>query len=232
VDDPIDRAKAAAARAAVARLSEGESVALGTGSTTAFAIREIARRFPKGDSLQLVSSSTGSEALAAELGLPIRGLAAGDRFRWMIDGADEVSERLDLTKGGGGALLREKLLARLSERLLVIVDASKQVRTLGSRVPIPIEVVPYARPYIIGEVERMGDRARVRLARPGGPPLQTDNRLEIVDVTPAKPIDDPAEFDRRLHAIPGVVETGLFLGMADRVYVGRPDGSVQEIPRR
>lgn len=229
--EELDRAKVAAARAAVAAVRDGQAIALGTGSTAAFAIREIAARFPRGGRLRLVASSVASERLARELGLPVRELDAGERFDLMVDGADEVTDALDLTKGGGGALFREKLLARLAKRLAIIVDPTKRVETLGGRSPIPVEIVPFARDYVLEELRRLS-LAPVRRTNPiDGTPYLTDNRLEIVDVTPTTPIVDPAGLDARLHAIQGVVETGLFLGMADVVYVGHPDGRVDELHR-
>ncbi|MCI4336813.1 MAG: ribose 5-phosphate isomerase A, partial [Thermoplasmata archaeon] len=143
-----------AARAAVHQVRSGMRVALGTGTTTAYAIRALAERFPSGDGLDMVASSTASEALAQQLGLTVRPLAADDQFDVMIDGADEVTPHLTLTKGGGGALFREKLLAKLSRELWVIVDHTKLVDRVGSRAPIPIEVVPYSRAVVQAALTR------------------------------------------------------------------------------
>ncbi|HEV8050698.1 MAG TPA: ribose-5-phosphate isomerase RpiA, partial [Thermoplasmata archaeon] len=209
--DPQDAAKAAAARAAVARVRPGMRVALGTGSTASDAVRAIAARFPRGDSLSFVASSERTEALAGELGIPVGPLLPTDRFDLMIDGADEVDPALSLTKGRGGALFREKFLARRSAELVIIVDPSKIVPRLGTRAPIPVEVVPYAREALIAELGRRSIPATVRSAGPGDGTFRTDNGLEILDLRPPVGIDDPGRLDSELHALPGVVETGLFV---------------------
>jgi ribose 5-phosphate isomerase A len=227
----LDREKAAAARAAAAQVREGQLLALGTGTTAAFVVREIARRFPDGGRLVGVASSRATEALAKGLGLAVRPLGPDDRFDLMLDGADEVSDALDLTKGGGGALFREKLLARRSKRLLIVVDSTKLVAHLGTRAPIPVEVVPFAKPVVVDALLELGLPNRLRTVPGSDRPFLTDNGLELLDVWPPHPIESPAEFDAQLHRLTGVVETGLFVGMADRVYVGRPDGTVDERAR-
>ncbi|HEV2230932.1 MAG TPA: ribose-5-phosphate isomerase RpiA [Thermoplasmata archaeon] len=230
--DPLLPAKAAAARAAVAEVEAGQRIALGTGSTAAEAIRALGQRFPDGGRLDCVASSAASEGLARSLGLSVRALEARDRFDLMLDGADEVSEDLDLTKGGGGALFREKLLARRTDRLLILVDPTKLVARLGTRVPIPLEVVPFAREAIVGRLRELGLPAEARRAADGPEAYRTDNGLEILDVRPPVPLEAPAAWDAEVRAIPGVVETGLFVGLAERVYVGTPDGRVTIRGRR
>lgn len=205
-------------------------LALGTGSTAAEAVRALAARFP-GVPLDCVSSSRATEELARSLGIAVRPLRADDRFDLMLDGADEVSPDLDLTKGGGGALLREKLLARLSREVLILVDPSKLVDRLGTRAPIPVEVVPFARAVLARRFEHDGFRVRLREG-PDGRPYLTDNGNELLDLTPSHPIDDPAATAARLSAPTGVVETGLFVGLASRVLIGYPDGHVEERSRR
>ena len=228
--DPADRAKAAAARAAVAEIREERAIALGTGSTAAYAIREIATARPELRDRAYVASSRASEELARGLGLPVRELRPGDRFDLMLDGADEVSASLDLTKGGGGALFREKFLARLSRRLVILVDPAKLVDRLGRRHALPIEVVPFARPALAHDLASAGYRVDLR-GSVGGAPFRTDNGNEILDLWPGEPLLDPAATDRELRALPGVVETGIFPAMADRVVVGRDDGSVERRDR-
>jgi ribose 5-phosphate isomerase A len=227
----LDREKADAARAAVEEVRPGMRLALGTGSTAAFVVREIARRFPDGGGIVGVASSRATEALAQGLGITVRPLATGDRFDLMLDGADEVSDRLDLTKGGGGALLREKLLARASRRLVIVVDSTKLVARLGTRSPIPVEIVPFAKPVVVDALIDQGLRVQLRTLPGSDRPYLTDNGLEILDLWPPRPVEAPAELDEVLHRLTGVVETGLFVGMADRVYVGRPDGPVQRRDR-
>jgi ribose 5-phosphate isomerase A len=122
-------------------------------------------------------------------------------------------------------------LGRLSDELVIMVDTTKLVDRLGTRHPIPIEVVPFARPVLSREIGALGFDVSVRTSPESGRALRTDNGNEILDLKPHAPIDDPAQLDRSLHALPGVVETGIFIGLAHRVLVGQPDGSVQEMER-
>jgi ribose 5-phosphate isomerase A len=226
MDPELDRAKQVAAQRAVESVRPGERLALGTGSTASHGVRALVERFP-GVAFDCVASSNETAELAQSLGLPVRALKAGDRFDRMIDGADEVDERLNLTKGGGGALLREKLLAELSREVVIIVDPTKLVRRLGERVPIPLEVVPFARPTVELEVGSAGFRATSRRL-PDGRPYRTDNGNEILDLQPTEPLSDPARTASELRGRTGVVEVGLFIGLATRVLVGFPDGRVDE----
>ena len=225
--EELAREKDLAARAAIRRVHPGATVALGTGSTAAYAVRALAERFPKGG-LDCVSSSLATTELAVSLGLSVRALGEDDQFDVMLDGADEVDPHLAMTKGGGGALLREKVLARLSKEVLILVDHTKLVPRLGTRAAIPVEVVPFARPAV---AKHLRERRIASVLRAGsdGTPRLTDNGNEILDLTPPGPIDDPAALEQELRGIPGIVETGLFLGLASRVYVGLPDGTVHEI---
>jgi len=230
VRDDLERAKEAAARHAVETyVRPGLRLALGTGSTTALAIHALVDRFPK-ERFDCVASSRATEDLARSLGILVRSLRGEDRFDLMLDGADEVSPALDLTKGGGGALLREKLLARLSDELVILVDPSKLVAALGERAPIPLEVVPFARPVVERAVAAEGFRSRHRLASDGRAFL-TDNGNELLDLVPRQPLHAPADAERRLRGLTGVVETGIFVGLTHRVVVGQPDGRVEERTR-
>jgi ribose 5-phosphate isomerase A len=226
VDPSAERAKEAAARRAVDGIRPGERLALGTGSTTAYAVRALAGRF-RDLSCDCVSSSEATTALARSLGIPVRELRAEDRFDRMIDGADEVDERSNLTKGGGGALLREKLLAGLSREVVIMVDPSKLVHRLGERAAIPLEVVPFARPTLEQALGQEGYSVTLRPGS-GGHPYRTDNGNEILDLRPREPLVDPARTAAELRQRTGVVEVGLFIGLATRVLVGFPDGHVDE----
>jgi ribose 5-phosphate isomerase A len=227
VGDDLERAKAAAARHAVEKwVRPGLRLALGTGSTAAFVVRALADRYPN-ERFDCVASSRATEELARSLGIPVRSLRGEDRFDLMVDGADEVSPALDLTKGGGGALLREKLLARLSDELVIVVDPTKLVQALGERAPIPLEVVPFARPVVERDVAAEGFQSRHRLAADGSAFL-TDNGNELLDLVPRRPLRAPAEAERTLRGLTGVVETGIFVGLAHHVVIGHPDGRVEE----
>lgn len=229
VSDDLSKAKTAAARKGVEPVRPGMRIALGTGTTAAEAVRALADRFP-GTAIDCVASSRATEELARSLGIPVRPLRADDRFDLMLDGADEVTPSLDLTKGGGGALLREKLLAQLSDELTVLVDPSKLVTHLGEKWPIPVEVVPFARPVIERGFERAGYRVQLREAA-GRRPYLTDNGNEVLDLVPRRPIEDPAVTLAALTAPTGVVEVGIFVGLATRVLVGHPDGRVDELTK-
>lgn len=228
--DDLEAAKAAAAEYAVKEhVRPGQRIALGSGSTATHAVRCLAERFPE-PRFDCVASSRATEELARSLGIPTRPLQGDDRFDLMLDGADEVSPALDLTKGRGGALFREKLLARLSNELVILVDPTKLVHALGARHPIPIEVVPFARPVVVHAVEQLGYRAKLRRA-PDGAGFRTDNGNDVLDLTPARPLVEPAVEERVLRDLPGVIETGLFVGLAGEVVVGHPDGHVDARPR-
>jgi ribose 5-phosphate isomerase A len=225
-------AKRVAARAGVERVRAGMRLALGTGTTAAEAVRALAERFPRPE-FDCVASSRATEELARSLGFAVRSLREDDAFDLMLDGADEVTPTLDLTKGGGGALLREKLLARLSREVVILVDPTKLVGHLGDRAPIPVEVVPFARAVLARRFADEGFRVLHR-TEADGRPFVTDNGNEILDLRPVRPIDDPAATAARLGGATGVVETGIFVGLASVVLVGHPDGRVEALhpPRR
>lgn len=230
MDSPQSLAKRAAAARAVDELAPGLTIALGTGSTAAEVLQAIADRFGRPAPFDCVASSRATEELAHSLGLPVRPLNPEDRFDLMLDGADEVTPSLDLTKGGGGALFREKFLARLSRRVVILVDESKLVRHLGDSHAIPVEVVPFAGPVLAHRWARDGWKVTRRLG-PEGRPFVTDNGNEILDLRPPRGLEDPSEVDQTLRRIEGVVETGLFCGIADRVVIGHPDGTTDELRR-
>lgn len=226
MDPAVERAKQAAARRAVEAVRPGERLALGTGSSAEHAVRALAEHFPNA-TFDCVASSSATAALARSLGIPVRDLRADDRFDRMIDGADEVDDRLNLTKGGGGALLRERILAELSTEVVILVDPSKLVPRLGERAPIPVEVVPFARAVLTRRIGNEGFAVSPRLQTDGRPYL-TDNGNEILDLRPTEPLTNPARTADELRRRTGVVEVGLFVGIATQVLVGSPDGRVDE----
>lgn len=202
---------------------------LGTGRAAEAFIRALGARIA-GERLQVrgVATSLRSATLARELGVALTTLDVVDHLDLAVDGADEVTPELSLTKGLGGALLRERVVASAARRFIVLVTPEKLVPKLGTRSPIPIEVVPFARVPATRALEKLGAKA-VQRTKPDGSPYMTDNGNPIVDARFA-PIDDPAQVDAAIRRIPGVIDTGMFLGMAERVLVGEPSG-VREMVR-
>jgi ribose 5-phosphate isomerase A len=216
-------AKKAAADQAVRLIRRGMTVGLGTGSTAYWAIRRIAERIKEeGLQVKAVSSSQKSEELAVQLGIPIIPFADVESIDITVDGADEVDSESNLIKGGGGALLREKIIASSSERFIVIVDDSKLVKTLG-KFPLPIEIVPFAAELTIKKLEQLGCRTAVRRTTDQSIYI-TDNGNWIVDCY-FNEITNPRALGERIIAIPGVVEHGIFVQMANAIVVGHADGT-------
>ncbi len=235
--DGLENEKIRAARAAAQLVPEDATVALGSGSTAHHAIKALAARFPGGGGLRCVASSRRSEEIARRYALQIISLEEVERFDLMLDGADEVAPNLTLIKGGGGAHFREKLLARMSERLVIMVDHTKLVRRLGTRSPLPIEVVPFAVPFVARELSRRKLLPTLRMSSAssleGEPlPFVTDNGNHVLDCRVPTDLHEEASWDAELRAIPGVIETGLFVNMAHLVLVGLPDGRVEELRPR
>lgn len=222
-----DSAKRAAGYAAVdACVAPDTIVGLGTGSTAYWAIRRVGERVAEGWPIQAVATSLETERLCRELSIPLLGLLEGPPLDVAIDGADEVAPDLALIKGGGGALFRERAVALTARRFVVVATENKLVPHLGA-FPLPVEVVPFAVRYVRREIEALGIPTTLR--QRGETPFVTDNGNQILDCRASR-IDDPVDLDRRLRAIHGVVSTGLFVGLTDRVYVAGSNG-VREIAR-
>lgn len=222
-----DQEKQAAARAAVELVKPGEIVGLGSGSTAAFAVHFLAERVRAGLKILGIPTSIHTQQLAAQLGIPLTTLDEHPAIDIDIDGADEIDPHLNLIKGGGGAFLREKIIASVSRRFVVIGDSDKQVSTLG-QFPLPVEVVPFAEGLIKSEIEPLGAKVARRLDA-NGKPYVTDEGHHILDCTFGK-IADPAGLAQKLRSIPGVVEHGLFIGMAEMALVGK-GGEVVRVTR-
>jgi ribose 5-phosphate isomerase A len=218
-----DALKRAAADAAVTLVQSGMAVGLGTGSTAAYAIAALIRRV-RDESLDIVAIATSerSAAQAREGGLQLTDFTHHRRLDLTIDGADEITRgTLHLLKGAGGALLREKIVASASDRLAIIADESKLVDQLGLVAPVPVEVVRFGWETTAERVSRLAE-PRLRLG-PDGQPYCTDGGNYILDCT-CGAITDPAAFEAALARIVGVVESGLFIGMADVAFVAGPAG--------
>ncbi|SFF10655.1 ribose-5-phosphate isomerase [Paenibacillus catalpae] len=220
--------KRIAAEQAVELVKEGMKVGLGTGSTAYWAIQAIGRRVKEeGLNIQAVATSVQSEQLAKELGIPMMSFADVDVLDLTIDGADEVDSGLHLIKGGGGALLREKIVAAASKQLIIIVDESKVVNQLG-KFPLPVEIVPFAFELTVKKLRNLGCEPKLR--KNGEELFVTDNGNYIADCEFAA-IADPAALHDELNGIPGVVDNGLFIHMANLVIVGSADGSIRSISK-
>ena len=224
-----DQLKRQAAERAVALIEPGMRLGLGTGSTARHFVDLLGARVRSGLRVVGVPTSEVTRAQAAGLGIPLTTLEETPELDLTVDGADELDDELRLIKGGGGALLREKIVAAASSRMVVIADASKRVRRLGA-FPLPVEVVRFGHISTRLQVEERArlvgasGEARLRLAQ-DGQPLVTDGGNYILDCAFGT-IEEPELLDDELRMIPGVVETGLFIGLADLAFVAGPDGIV------
>ncbi len=222
-DIPQDTWKHAVGEAGAQLIEDGMVVGLGSGSTAMYMIYALARRIQAG--LHIVGgvpTSEATEQLASDLNIPLTTLDAHPELDLAIDGADEIDGQLHLVKGGGGALLREKIVAAAARRFVVIGDVTKQVAVLGTHMPLPVEVVPFAVMPVRKRIEALG--ATVQLRQLGDQVFVTDNGNVILDCTFAAGIADPSDMGQHIRSIVGVVETGLFLHMAERAIIGGPDG--------
>jgi ribose 5-phosphate isomerase A len=215
--------KRAAAEAAVELVQDGMVVGLGTGSTAAFAVDALARRHRQGLRFLGIPTSERTAAQAQAAGIPLTSFAKHRQIDLTIDGADEVERgTLNLIKGLGGALLREKIVAAASQRLVVIVDGSKLVDQLGTRTPVPVEAVDFGLEVTQATLGALGASVRVRLS-PAGGPFVTDGHNRILDCK-FGPIADPARLEQRIGRVVGVIESGLFISRADPVFVADAAG--------
>ena len=221
----VEEAKRRAALEAVKEVRSGFVVGLGSGSTAAYAIQALGEALRSGVLQDVVGVPTSYQAasVALESGLPLTTLDENPRLDVAIDGADQVDASLNLIKGGGGALTREKVVASAADRYVVVVDEGKLVEILGVGQVVPVEVLPFASAFVL---RRVGERARSVHLRVGSGkvgPVVTDNGNFLLDAD-FGPIEEAEELEAWLRSIPGVVETGLFLGLADIVYVGTRKG--------
>ncbi len=211
----------AVALAALELVREDDRLGLGTGRAATAFVAALGRRVKDGLRVAALPTSGTTAVFARSLGIPLLDPREAPPLHLVVDGADEVAPSLDLIKGYGGALVREKIVASLGKRFVVLVGEEKLVARLGERGRIPVEVLPFATGFVAGRVRQLGLEGVVRLA--AGEPWETDNGNWILDCRTA-PIADPAALDRELVQIPGVVGTGIFAGMADLVLVGAAAG--------
>jgi ribose 5-phosphate isomerase A len=215
-----DEAKRRAAERAVEMVEDGQMVGLGTGSTTRFAIEGIGRRVQQGLKVKGVPTSVATERLARDLMIPLADLNEAPRLDICIDGADEVDPAFNMIKGGGGALTREKLVALASRRRVIIVDEPKLVGHLGETHTLPVEVLPFAWRMSARLLDEMKGNPQIRMSSDA--PLITDNGNYILDCD-FGPIDDPASLEKEIKLLPGVIEVGLFIRIADTLIVAFSD---------
>ena len=213
--------KQAAAEAAIAEVCDDMLVGLGTGSTAAYAIAGLGRRVADGLRISAVATSLATEAAAREAGIPLLPFDDIAAVDIAIDGADEIDPAFRAIKGGGGALLREKIVAASAARMICIVDATKTVAQLGAH-PLPIEVLPFARAFVADAVSRLGGEPKLRLAA-SGEPARSDQGNILMDCA-FGPIDDPEALAAALSDIPGMLGHGLFLREIDALLIGGPAG--------
>ena len=212
------------AERALALIEDGNAIGLGTGRAATLFVKALGERVKQGLRVRGVPTSDGTAGLARELGIPLATLEEVDELDITFDGADEVAPDLTLIKGYGGALVREKIVAASSKRFIVLVGPGKEVKVLGERGKLPVEVVPFGLPLARRKLTALGVPPVLRL-NPDGTTYLTDNGNPIFDCK-VGPIPDAAALERAILDIPGVVGTGLFIGMAETVFIQAEDGTV------
>jgi len=215
-----EKSKKRAALEAVKHVKDSFVVGLGSGSTAAYAIKEIGK-ITRQKNWQVLGVPTSYQAmqLATEYGIKLTTLQEHPQLDLTIDGADQIDRELNLIKGMGGALTREKIVASASKRVIIVADETKSVKKLGTNHPVPIEVLPFATSTVMLKIRKMKGKPRLRETSGKVGPLVTDNGNFILDAD-FGPIDAPSELNFQLKSVPGVVETGIFAGLADIVYLG------------
>jgi ribose 5-phosphate isomerase A len=219
--------KEVAARASLRFVHDGQIVGLGTGSTAGYAVRLIGEKVRAGLKIRAIPTSVHTRDMATSLGIPLTSFEEFQQIDVTIDGADEVDPQLNLIKGGGGALLREKIIASATRQLVIIGDSGKLVPTLG-KFPLPVEVIPFAQPLLAKEIAALGAAVRLRQDA-SGKAFVTDEGHHILDCQFGQ-IADPPALALKLQAMPGVVEHGLFIAMASVVLIAK-GADVQELRR-
>ena len=224
-----EEAKKTACLEAVKHIKNGFIIGLGSGSTVAYALQEIGKKIQQ-RKLRILGVPTSYQAmmLAVQCGIPITTLNEHPQLNLTIDGADQIDRQLNLIKGMGGALTREKIVASAAKQFVVVADETKLTEKLGVNCTVPVEVLPFALPTVMLKMQEKGGKAVLREAKGKVGPVVTDNGNFILDVD-FGPINAPKKLDSQMKSIPGVVETGLFTEMADIVYVGTRVGTVQKL---
>jgi len=224
----LERMKQLACQRAAQEVQDGMVLGLGTGSTVYYFLQELGRMVREGVRITGVPTSVQTAQLATQFAIPLTRLDDHPHLDLAVDGADEVDDHLNLIKGAGGALLREKIVAASAARFLIVVDDSKMVHQLGTRFPVPVEVVPFGHTPATRALEGLGAQVTLRRGADGQTWL-SDNGNYIVDCR-FGPIADPVALQQQLLAIPAVIDSGLFIGMTDTVLVGHAEG-VRQLER-
>ena len=215
----MSQEKQNAARTAVDQIEDGMMVGLGTGSTAALAISYLGEKVRSGLTISAIPTSEASKKQAQSEGIPLIDFETSSSIDICIDGADEIDSELNMIKGGGGALLREKIVASSAKRYLIIIDSSKQVETLGT-FPLPVEVIPFGWQVVSRKLKEMN--ASPELRKSGSQPFVTDEGNYILDCR-FNSILEVEQLETELNRIPGIVENGLFVAMCDQMIVGKGD---------
>lgn len=218
----LEREKFLAAREAVKFVEENKIIGLGTGSTAKYAVEEIGRLVAGGLKIKTVATSNQTAELAAQFNIPLIELGEVEAIDLTIDGADEFDADLNLIKGGGGALFREKMVARLSKNVIIIADSAKKVEKLGA-FKVPVEVVPLALDFAGKQIEKIGGKTKIR--EKNGEVFITDMKNQILD-SDFGLIENAEELSARLNEIEGVVCHGLFIDLAKKVFMGKGDETI------
>ena len=223
--------KQAVATAAVEQIKDGMVLGLGSGSTAALMIEALGAKLSAGQLKDIVGVTTSfqGEVLASQLGIPLRSLAAVDCIDLAIDGADEVDPAFQLIKGGGACHVQEKLVASLAKRFVVVVDSTKIVERLNLDFQLPVEVIPSAWTQVQNTLANLGGNAQLRMAVRKAGPVITDQGNLVLDVSFDGGISDPENLEKRINNIPGVLENGLFVNIADEVLVGEVNNGMANV---
>lgn len=227
----LELAKRRAAEEAVKQVTNNCVIGLGSGSTAVHAIRALGKRIHK-EKLKVLGIPTSYQALleAVKAGVQITTLNEHSTIEITIDGADELDFNLNLIKGRGGALTREKIVASASKSYIIIAEEQKLVQILGEKSAIPIEVIPFALPTVLKTLKKLGLKAKLRIGNGKVGPVITDNGNLLLDIY-CKGLKDPEQLNTQLKKIPGIVETGLFIGVADTAFLGSLKGGVRKLTR-
>lgn len=225
MENPTENAKKIAGYHAAELIPPGKVIGLGTGSTVFYFIEKLIKRHREGLKLQVVASSKQSQKLAEEGGIPFLDIETIESIDITVDGADEIDPKKQMIKGGGGAHVREKIVANMSEKMIIIVDEAKLSPHLGKR-KLPVEIVPFAHEVTRKKLIALGYKGTFR-TKEDGTPFITDNQNFILDIALTPEKCSPREDHLKITSIPGVVDTGFFFDLADQIIIGTFDGKIE-----